>query len=69
MLKRSEPHPWLVPLYRRVLVLAVCCGWLAFETLQHEQNAFWLLIASLTTGYAVWEFFLGPNYRKRDGDG
>ncbi|NNG05360.1 MAG: DUF3329 domain-containing protein [Inquilinus sp.] len=62
MIKSGEPHPWLVPLYRRVAVTAVCAGWLAFETIQ--QEALWLLLASLSTGYALWNFFLSDTYRK-----
>lgn len=49
-------HPWFRPLYRRVLVLLVCVGWLAFEITQ--QDPFWLLMAGAATGYAVWDFFL-----------
>lgn len=58
---RSEPHPWLRPLYRRVGVLVVCVVWLAFEVMQ--QQTFWLILAAAATGYALWEFFLGPTYR------
>lgn len=55
-------HPWLEPLYRRVLTLAVCVAWLVYELFQQEP--FWLLMAGTFTGYAVWDFFLSGNYRK-----
>lgn len=55
------PHPWLRPLHRRVLVLAVCLGWLGFELVQ--QDPFWLLLAVAVTGWGVWDFFLSGNYR------
>lgn len=55
-------HPWLEPLHRRILTLAVCVGWLIFELFQ--QESLWLLLAASFTGYAVWDFFLSGNYRK-----
>ena len=57
----SKPHPWFVPLYRRVIVMAFCVAWLIFELV--GEQSFWLVIVGAINGYAVWEFFLGPNYR------
>lgn len=55
-------HPSLEPLYRRVLTLAACIGWLVFELFQQEP--LWLLLAGAATGYALWDFFLSGHYRK-----
>ena len=60
-MQASKPHPWLVPLYRRIIVLAVCVVWLTVELI--AQQSFWVIVAGAATGYAVWEFFLGPTYR------
>ena len=27
------------------------------------EQSFWLILAGAVNGYALWEFFLGPNYR------
>ncbi|HET8726927.1 MAG TPA: DUF3329 domain-containing protein [Alphaproteobacteria bacterium] len=58
---RNSPHPWLQPLHRRVLVMAVCVGWLVFEVIQ--QDPLWLFIAVAATGYGTWDLFLSGNYR------
>ena len=57
----SEPHPWFIPLYRRVITMAICVAWLVFELV--GQQPFWLIMAGAVNVYAIWEFFLGPNYR------
>ena len=53
----------LRPLYRRILVLAVCIGWVIFEVFQ--QQPFWLAIAVAATTFAVYEFFLRGTYRHK----
>lgn len=58
-----EPHPWFQPLYRRVIVAAVCVGWLTFELIQNEP--LWIMLSGAATGYAAWDFFLSGNYRRR----
>jgi len=57
-----EPHPWLEPLYRRVLVTAFCVGWLLIE-FRLEPGGLWFWLAAAATAYAVWDFFLSGNYR------
>ena len=57
----SEPHPWFIPLYRRVITMAICVAWLVFELV--GQQPFWLIMAGAVNVYAIWEFFLGPSYR------
>lgn len=57
----NKPHPWFIPVYRRVLTLAVCVLWVTIELIGQEMM--WVMIAGAACGYAVWEFFLGPAYR------
>ncbi len=57
----NKPHPWFVPLYRRIITLAVCILWVTIELIGQEQ--IWVIVAGAACGYAVWEFFLGPAYR------
>lgn len=59
-------HPWFNPLYRRVLTLAVCLGWLIFEFFAGEMV--WLILAAGASGYAVWDFFLSGRYPMATGD-
>lgn len=57
----KTPHPWFIPLYRRILTFGVCVIWLTVELI--GQELLWVMIAGAANGYAVWEFFLGPAYR------
>lgn len=57
----NKPHPWFIPLYRRVLTFAVCVAWLVMELI--GQQMMWAMISGAVCAYAIWEFFLGPNYR------
>jgi hypothetical protein len=50
-------HPFFRPLWRRVLVLAICVGWTAFEIV-YADDPFWLVIAGGMALYALWDFFL-----------
>ncbi len=61
-----EPHPWFAPLYRRVLTVAVCVVWLAFELWQ--QDTLWLLLAAAATAFGLWDLFLSGKYRRRPTD-
>jgi hypothetical protein len=44
------------PLWRRVVVTAVCAVWAGLEILHGEQV--WILITLGLTAYAVWNFFI-----------
>ncbi|RUT29285.1 hypothetical protein EMQ25_14255 [Arsenicitalea aurantiaca] len=47
---------WFRPLWRRVLVTAICAGWAAFEWSRGEQ--LWGFLALALVAYAVWNFFI-----------
>ncbi len=59
-------HPWFNPLYRRVLTLAFCVGWLIFELF--VGVSVWLVLVGTACAFAVWDFFLSGNYPMDAGD-
>lgn len=61
MALKSEPHPWLQPIARRIGVTVFCAGWLGFETWT-EVGTLWFWIACFALGWAIWDFFLSGNY-------
>lgn len=56
---RDNEHPFFRPLWRRLLIIAVCIGWAIFEFAMGAQT--WGFIALAFTGYGVWQFLL--NYK------
>lgn len=62
MALKSEPHPWLQPLYRRIGVIVFCGLWLGFEGWT-EAGSLWFWLAAFALGWAVWDFFLSGTYR------
>lgn len=65
MVFKSEPHPWLRPLARRVGVTLFCALWLGFETWS-EPGSMWFWLASFALCWAVWDFFLSGSYRSTE---
>jgi hypothetical protein len=51
-------HPWLRPLWVRVLVVAVAGGWALLEFT--TGSPFWGVLFLGLAGYAAWAFFLDP---------
>lgn len=64
----AEPHPWLVPLPRRVGALGLAVAWAAFEAYA-EPGGLWFWLAVGITAYGVWDFFLSGTYRGGRADG
>lgn len=56
-----KPHPWLQPLYRRVLVTLFCIAWTAWEG-YYDISSIWFLLMLGISGWAIWDFFLSGNY-------
>ena len=50
----GQSHPMLDPLWRRVLLVAFCAGWSAFELMW--GNSFWATLAIAMTAYGAWQF-------------
>jgi hypothetical protein len=61
-------HPFFLPLWRRVLTVAVCLGWALFEL--SGGHYFWAVIVGAAALYAAWGFFIAWDEeavrRKRD---
>ncbi len=60
----AEPHPWLVPLPRRIGVMAVAVAWCGFEG-WYEPGGLWFWLAAGVVVYGVWDFFLSGAYPVR----
>ena len=52
-------HPWFAPLHRRVLTLAVCLAWAAFEAWQDTRSV-WFWLALGFAAYAATLLFQRP---------
>jgi hypothetical protein len=58
-----QPHPWLMPLHRRVATARVCVVWVAIEVWL-DLGGLWFWLALGATVYALWDFFLSGTYPK-----
>ncbi|MCV0427310.1 MAG: hypothetical protein K5905_17755 [Roseibium sp.] len=55
-------HPWLDPLWRRILLVAFCAGWTGVEFVY--GNSTWVFIAGAIALYAAWAYLVtykGPD--------
>jgi len=57
-----DPHPWLRPLWRRIALIVVCAGWVAFEA-WIEPGSFWFWMFVAIAAWGVWELLLSGKYR------
>lgn len=55
-------HPFFVPLWRRVLIVAACLGWAVVEFVGGAP--FWGILFGALGLYAGWHFFFAFNPRK-----
>lgn len=60
-----KTDPWFQPLYRRVIITAVCAGWFVFEMIIDDPLGIWGMLAIAVTVIAVWSFFLSGEYREK----
>ena len=58
-------HPFFIPLWRRVLVVAACLGWAVFELI--GGNPFWAILFGAIGLAAAYGFFINFNPRPPDG--
>ena len=49
-------HPFFIPLWRRVVVVALCLGWAVFELV--GGSPFWAILFGAIGFYAAYAFFL-----------
>ncbi len=61
-------HPFFVPLWRRILVVLLCCGWTAFEAV--GGSPFWIILAGAFAVYTAWALLLtfDPERAARGGE-
>jgi len=59
--------PFFIPVWRRIIVTAICFGWAAFELI--IGNPLWSLLFAAAGGSALWQFFLSgwPDAGPDDG--
>lgn len=55
-------HPMLRPLWVRVLIVAACAAWAAFEF--RSGSGLWGAVFLALGVYAFWGFFLDPGRRQ-----
>ena len=58
-------HPMFRPLWVRLLVVAVCLGWAAFEFI--DGSPFWGVLFAALGVYAAWSFFVAASPGPGDG--
>lgn len=55
--KTDAGHPFYKPLWRRIVITAICAAWTAYEVF-FGGDGMWLVFAAGMTAYAVWTFFI-----------
>ncbi|WP_062014001.1 hypothetical protein [Aureimonas sp. AU4] len=50
-------HPFFRPLWRRVLLVAVCAAWALFELLVTGDRT-WAIMTGIVAAYAAWTFLI-----------
>ena len=60
-------HPMFRPLWVRLLIVALCLGWAAFEFI--DGSAFWGVLFGALGVYAAWGFFVTFAPGRREGEG
>ncbi|QHQ35022.1 DUF3329 domain-containing protein [Algicella marina] len=59
-------EPFFAPLWRRVVIVAVCIGWGVLELA--AASSFWGFVFLVTGIYCAWVFFIsGPYATRRPG--
>ncbi|MTH96493.1 hypothetical protein [Roseibium sp. RKSG952] len=60
-------HPFLRPLWRRILLVLFCFGWAGVEFYNDDQT--WGLITLAIAAYAIWSFLISyPRQDSENGD-
>lgn len=58
-------HPFFIPLWRRIAIVAVCLGWALFEFAAASPG--WGMLFGAVGFYCLWHFFFNFNPRSPDG--
>lgn len=51
---KSQSHPFLDPLWRRVVLIGGCAAWFAAEL--YRGDTFWMLMVGAVTVYGAWTY-------------
>ncbi|EAB6718043.1 hypothetical protein BO068_004650 [Escherichia coli] len=51
---QNNSHPWLDPLWRRVLLIGACAVWTAFEL--YNGDKFWTAMVGIVTVYGAYSY-------------
>lgn len=51
-------HPFYRPLWRRIVIVAICVGWFLFELLVSHSQLFMPITAALAA-YSAWVLLIG----------
>lgn len=51
---QGNAHPFLDPLWRRVVLVVACAIWTALEA--WNQNTFWATLIGAITAYGAWAY-------------
>jgi hypothetical protein len=55
-MSNGSDHPWLRPLWARVLIVVLCLGWASVEF--YSQESFWGMIFGGLGLYALWVYII-----------
>lgn len=50
----KQSHPFLDPLWRRILLVVVCASWTVVEVVY--GTPFWIMLVGALTVYAIWAY-------------
>jgi hypothetical protein len=65
---KDQEHPFLRPLWRRVVLVAFCAVWAIWEV-AYNREAFWSTLAVGMAIYAAWTFLVSypkPDNQKKE---
>ena len=61
----NHSHPFLDPLWRRILLIAVCAAWTAVEL--YYGNMFWVVLVGAATAYGAYTYLFNYEPSKTPG--
>jgi hypothetical protein len=51
---QNQDHPFLRPLWRRIVLVVICLGWAGLE--YYGGSPTWAMIALAFAGYGAWQY-------------
>lgn len=50
----NNAHPFLDPLWRRIVLIGLCAAWFAWEA--YNGDKFWMTMVGVVTLYGAWTY-------------